>query len=502
MTTIGDELTSKGVALPSLDALDHVDDLEGIFRKYGYEPTDFDDWYNMALDIATWQQRMNAYYQVEQSWQTISKESGTYSTHPTQARIDIKEFMGEGVTEPWSLEAVMDELQEFISAAQTSPEKAIMAALERMPKVRYEPYKKAVREAMVQRGLGAIGPLFSVEFDDSQFAKSINEFERLVAQCFGDRELWRRVTNAVFEEQLVLTHMQDLLVALVSRSEEDSTQPLPLPIVQYRNVASTILNKLPTIERLIGTFRAMPEASGLFEIEQGELNNVSSIISSMQYMIRADLAQVEQAESPSEILAFLDQYANDLNEARQMADSLQSRASTIAAAPAVAHTEFDHVTGKRLQHGLSVTQTAEKIRNFYSSLATSITLIQRSVDEMRNFMPQTPSTREMQRYATERKETRAREAASGNVERLRSDFWDVRIKHSSTKEGTPEVTYEVHGFGEAVRTRLKEIGMYSSELWDEFEEAEQKIFASAADRAEKAWQGYVDEHFSNWAGRA
>jgi len=501
MPSIGDELSARGVNLPSLDALDHVDDLEEIFRRYGYEPTDHENWYAIALDIATWQQRMGAYYQAEQAWQTISKEKGTYSTSPTGARIDIKEFLGEGITEPMSLEMVMDELQEFINAAQASPERAVITALERMPEVKYEPYKAAVREAMVSRGIGAIGPLFSVEFDDTKFSKSINDFEKLVARCFGDRELWSRVTDAIFEEQLILTHMQDLLVSLASKSEEeDSTKPLPLPIVQYRNVASAILNKLPTIEKLVGTFKAIPEMSGLLEVEHRELDSLGSILKSMQYMIRSDLAQVEQAESSSEILAFLDQYANDLKEARQIADSLYRRASTIAAAPAAIHTEED-ITGRRIEYGISVTQTADKIRGFYGSLTTSINLVQRAVDEMRNFMPHTPSSREMQMYITERRESRAREAASGSVERLRSDFWDIRIKHSSTAEGMPETTYEVYGFGEAVKSRLKEIGMYSPELWGEFEEAEKKIFASASERAEKAWQGYVSDHFANWAGR-
>lgn len=512
MPTIGEYLADTGGLRPNpTDALAHLDQFGdtlfsrvlAILAKEGRDINEM-EWAEierMMWETYTFSQYMLAQYR-EAGWTEVFKAGGTYYEHPGGARVSLDLFQGADVPYEWTIEDVMNELNEYLAAAQSSPEKAVLFALERMPEPQRAEYKLAVTERIIMRKFRTAADWLQVEWDDKQFVKSIDEFEKLVAECFRNRELWKRVTNAVFDEQMITTHMQDLLASLVAYAEDEERggenryQPA---LIKFRQVCSNLYKYIPKARSLALTLSKLAEKLHLRRSVYTDLSDIALHLDFLYSDVKGSLAIIAGGEYTGEVVASLESYANTIEIIMGKARAVNN---AIVNMPSL-HPEFEWKL--ELWRSFDIrpekAEAMEKLPEIYKSIYVVIEIMRDGILEALQLMPHAPSEAELKDRAAEKYDTKLGDAASGELEELRKDFWDVDMERGETVANVKMVNYCVYGFSDKLKNRLKEIGIYTPELWSDFEEAQTKIFAPAKESAERVWGHFVQEHFASWVSR-
>jgi hypothetical protein len=210
------------------------------------------------------------------------------------------------------------------------------------------------------------------------------------------------------------------------------------------------------------------------------------------------MALTFRVETAAEIMSILQHYLGELERASLIAEEIQALLVRTEGPRPI----MDIVEGGKVMYRMKPGKIIA-IHKVFDALCTSFQTPISGLRETLDFLAPMyfRPTAELREFSRQRFGHRITEAASGNIEGLKRDFWDIDIEPAETVDNVPMIEYAVYGFSEILKARLREMGMYSPEIWSGFLAAQEKIFAPAPMAASKAWDTYVEEHFSSWVAR-
>ena len=448
-------------------SFDAMNDALGLLREHARwlrEGEDITDLLNEELLLR------EADFEIVKGFVAAAKLEGTFEVHFGGARIPAFEFVKEEET---TLGDLVDEVSSFLASSQrTTPMRAVLTAIARMPEAAYEKWKTSKIRRMTARRPAKVATSLSFEFDAAPFEETITYFESLVAKCFKNDRLWKRVTEAVFSKEIIETHMQDLLVYLAGYTESKAKKAPVVGITMFKstatNISTMLANIRDTVMYLLKRMEYLASADAL-----AAMGDFLGDIDTLQLKTSGDLDEAENATTGNEYIDKLESYYGTLNSIYHKLDAMhkvyENRSSPIDLLLTEQIAGFKYTVG-------SLAKAAD-----VSSMTIKASIM-----------------RFAKRYPRSAVRNETADLTRRNFEVIKNNFWDIQVNPIGSEAGIPMLEYKTSGFSSILIEKLKELGLVDADAIKAFDKVENDIFSEAPARAAEAFEKFAGEHFANW----